>query len=224
MDYFIRPDYQHRAVPKYYADTPSGILWQPDVYSRAAGIARALGASNLIDIGSGNGRKLAELHPEFAVTGIDFGTNLDVVRREYPFGTWLEHNLETEDPLPVDEDALRGSVIICSDVIEHLIRPELLLRKLRAALDAASAVVLSTPERELTWGADHTGPPPNECHTREWSTPELAAFLEAEGFGIGDVELTRSNDAENQLHTILAMLYGSEADMERATEAATASA
>jgi hypothetical protein len=68
-------------------------------------------------------------------------------------------------------------------------------------------VLLSTPERTHTWGADHAGPPPNTCHVREWTIDELGALLEREGFDFGDVELTRSNNAESRLATTLALLY-----------------
>lgn len=214
-DYCIRPDYVERPVPEYYADTPSGIVWQPDVYPEAQRIARLVGARTIVDLGSGNGAKLAPLHPEFTIVGVDIGSNLDFVRTHHPQGTWIEHDFEGDGPLPLDDELLTDAVVVCADVIEHLMDPLPLLAKLHDAFErGAAAVLLSTPERAATWGADHAGPPPNTCHVREWTIDELGALLAREGFDFGDVELTRSNDAESRLATTLALLYR-DADIER---------
>lgn len=218
-DYCIRAGYEIRPVPVYYADTPTNVTWQPDVYPEAARLARELGARTVVDLGSGNGDKLARLHPEFEIVGVDIGSNLEHVRRAHPQGTWVEHDFEEPGALPLDAELLDGCVIVCADVIEHLMRPEHLLAKLRDALAAgASAVLLSTPERTRTWGDEHAGPPPNTCHVREWTLEELGALLEREGFAWGDLELTRSNDAESRLATSLALLYRDE-DVERRVRA-----
>lgn len=218
-DYCIRAGYRSRPVPEYYADTPSNVTWQPDVYPEAARVARELGARTIVDLGSGNGDKLARLHPEFELVGVDIGSNLEHVRRAHPQGTWIEHDFEQPGALPLDQELLDGAVIVCADVIEHLMRPEHLLAKLRRALeDGAAAVLLSTPERTRTWGDEHQGPPPNTCHVREWTLEELGALLEREGLDRGDLELTRSNDAESRLATSLALLYR-DADVEQRVRA-----
>jgi hypothetical protein len=209
--YCIAADYRIRPVPEYYADTPTNVTWQPDVYPEARRIAGIVGASTIIDIGSGNGDKLAALHPEFAIVGLDIGVNLDHVRAAHPQGTWLEHDLEHPGALPLDATLLADSVIVCADVIEHLMQPEHLLTKLGDAFErGAAAVLLSTPDRDRTWGPNHVGPPPNPCHVREWTLDELGALLDRAGFGHGDLELTRSNDAESRLATSLAILYRDE--------------
>lgn len=159
-------------------------------------------------MGCGNGAKLAALHPRFEVIGIDLpGPNLDACRERYPELEWLAHDVETTLPLPVDDAVLSRSVIVCSDVIEHLRRPERLLRTLRWDLEVARAVVLSTPERDLTWGPEHAGPPPNPCHVREWSTAELDALLADVGFRYRALTLTRSNDRQADRKTILCRLF-----------------
>jgi SAM-dependent methyltransferase len=217
VDYCIKDGYVERAAPDYFVDIDpeTGLICQPDVYIDASRIGEALGATRMIDIGCGNGFKLNELHPRYEIIGIDFGENLDTCRADYPHGEWRHHDLETEDPLPVSDEELAGAIVICSDVVEHLVRPELLLRKLKYALQYADAVLISTPERELTWGPDHFGPPPNPHHVREWSAEEFAAFLESEDLDLGDVGLTRNNNQHNELNNILAVLYPDEARMQR---------
>ena len=182
------------------------MFYQPDVYQRTAEIARRVGAHRIIDIGCGDGEKLVALHPEFDVMGIDYRENLAQCRNNHDAGTWLEHDIESDDPLPVED--FHGAVVVCADVIEHLVRPERLLAKVRAALSTCSAVVMSTPERNLRRGVHHAGPPPNLAHVREWSITEFRALLAAEGF-IGSVSLTRSNDRSPVCNTILAELFAS---------------
>jgi SAM-dependent methyltransferase len=213
--YGIHADYTSRARPEYYVDSDEGIVWQPDVYTTAAAIARTLGAKRIIDVGCGSAAKLVPLHPALEIVGIDYGANLDGCRARYPWASWRHHDLEEETPLPVSDEELQDAVLISSDVIEHLVRPELLVRKLAMGLRAgARAVIISTPERERTWGPLQLGPPPNVAHVREWTQGELAAFLESEGFEHGDMLLTRSNDRENLMATILAVLVGADADAE----------
>ncbi len=212
--YFVKDDYKARSEPDYFvdADDDDGLICQPDVYGDACLIAAAFGSKRIIDIGSGNGLKLSTMYPQFEITGIDFGENLETCRARYPFGTWLEHNLDIDEPLPVSPDDLENAVIVCADVIEHLVRPELLLRKLRAALDSCDAILISTPERDLTWGIHHQGPPPNPHHVREWNMEELLAFLQSEGFEHGELGLTRNNNRHNELNNILAVLVSSSDD------------
>lgn len=204
--YCVKEGYQTREIPEYFHEVDGDVVWQPDVYGELGDFADRLGATRVIDVGCGSAAKLAALHPRFDVVGIDFGANLEVCRR-HAFGTWIEHDLESTEALPVDAELLRGSVIVCADVIEHLVRPERLLRALRQALEVAEAVVLSTPERDLTRGAEHLGPPPNPCHVREWSREELVQLLRSAGFAHVSAGLTRSNDHDPARHTILACLF-----------------
>ncbi|GAC1322445.1 MAG: hypothetical protein NVSMB25_17600 [Thermoleophilaceae bacterium] len=208
--YCIKAGYAHRPAPEYFVDLVEerdGVVWQPEVYPEAARIARRLGSTRVIDIGPGSGSKLARLYPEFELIGLDFGPNLQMCRERYPFGSWRQHDLDTEDALPVSAEELRGSIVVCSDVIEHLVRPERLLSKLRVALDHADAILLSTPERDRTRGEGHFGPPPHFCHVREWNISELGELLGEWGFKHGDLGLTRSNNLHPGMDTILAVLY-----------------
>lgn len=207
-NYFLRDGYVHRPEPQYFVDAVSDhIIWQPDVYVEAIRVAGAVGARRIIDVGCGQAGKLAPIYPTLEIIGIDFGPNLDVCRSRYPFGTWRETDLDADTPLPVSEEELADAVLINSDVIEHVKHPEVLLGKLRGALDVASALLISTPERERTWGADHNGPPPNPAHVREWTQAEFGALLAHMGFDHGEVGLTRSTDHEFKYATILGRLF-----------------
>ena len=203
-DYFLPEGYVSRLQPEYFVDEDLNAVWQPDVYPEAAVLGRRLGCSRIVDVGCGTAAKLAALHPEFRVVGIDFGPNLEACRARYPFGTWIDLDLDGADELPVKE--LDDTLVVCADVIEHLVRPELLLRALRGALArGASTILLSTPDRELSNAVGHRGPPLNRAHVREWSRPELERLLAS--FDLrGHLGLTRSNDRMPYMRTILAVL------------------
>ena len=99
-------------------------------------------------------------------------------------------------------------MLVCGDVIEHLVRPERLLHGLRLALDhGAHAVFLTTPDRELISGVGHLGPPENPAHVREWRSSELAEFMASVGLR-GHFGLTRSNDVMPYMRTILVVIPG----------------
>ena len=201
--------YTPRARPEYFVDSvdvTGGVTWQPDVYEMSAAIARASGCDTIVDVGCGQARKLTALYPEFGVVGIDYGDNIDYCRRTYAFGSWLESDFEHHNPLPLPASLLGKSVIVCSDVIEHLIDPLPLLATLRDLLEHARFVVLTTPDRVRTHGRVHAGPPPNPAHTREWTTEELARLCEFEGFHVIAAGHTRSNDVQPDLATVALML------------------
>jgi 2-polyprenyl-3-methyl-5-hydroxy-6-metoxy-1,4-benzoquinol methylase len=210
-DFKLPAGYVSRDKPVYYADVADdGLTWQPDVYPMAAEIARSLHCDTLIDIGCGQARKLSVLHPEFKLIGVDYGGNMQHCRSNFPFGTWLEADFEDIDMLPLPARVLKDSVVICSDVIEHLVDPRSLLRALRELLKHAPALVLSTPDRERTWGKTHNGPPPNPAHIREWTLAELSALFVREGFTLAAATHTRSNDGSPALATIMLVVVNPE--------------
>jgi SAM-dependent methyltransferase len=208
--YGLPDEYRSREAPEYYVDAPQvnrlgmRIYAQPDVYSTAARVARELGGRQIIDVGCGDGAKLAQLHPEFEVVGVDFGPNIEECRRKYPFGTWIEQDLGRPDPIAVEPG--EGDVVISADVIEHLVDPGELLAKLRALLDKAGAVVISTPDRERWRGRDDLGPPVNPAHVQEWKAAEFARYLRSSGFQSGSVGYTRFRSWKPWRKNIIAVL------------------
>lgn len=214
-EHAIRPGYRRRRRPSrvVYRRWPSSlfkqtsaIVWQPDVYATAEALALELGSRRIIDIGCGDGAKLSSLSLRFEAIGLDLPRVVARARQRYPDVIWIEHDLESAEPLPLDAEQLSRSVVVTADVIEHLRSPRHLLGALRLALEHCDAVVLSTPERELTWGFAHNGPPPNPAHVREWNQAELLAFLRQEGFNHGRMELTRPHDHTDTKNTIMVTL------------------
>ena len=207
--YFIKSGYVSRPHPEYFddkLDQTKDVTHQPDVYPFVAFLGRRFGCTHIIDIGCGQARKLASLHPEFKLIGIDFGVNIQYCRDHYEFGQWIEFDLESADQLPIDQDVVKNSIIICADVIEHLISPEHLLQNIKKLMKDAPAGVLTTPERDLTHSIDHVGPPLNRHHVREWNLNELVPFVQSIGLKVGFRGLTFSNDKYRQKKTSLLIL------------------
>lgn len=207
--FHIKDGYLCRLKPEYFNDSvteSSGHTWQPDVYAIAAILARRLECNRFIDIGCGRGIKLSQLHPEFLITGIDFGNNISYCRRNYNFGQWIEKDLELPLSFELPKQLLSKSIIVCSDVIEHLANPKPLLHSLRALLDFCPVLIISTPERDLVRGINHFGPPTNKAHVREWNIQEFHELLKEFGFSINFIGLTRSDTIKNKALTILAVL------------------
>jgi SAM-dependent methyltransferase len=208
-NFFIKSGYTSRSKPAYCDKTLEAtlnLIWQPDVYPLTALLARQINCSYIIDIGCGSASKLVDLHPEFQIIGIDFGRNIGFCRKTYPFGNWLEADLEHYGNISFNPDLLKKAAIICSDVIEHLIDPTALLENLRDLLNYAPVALLSTPERDFTYGESNFGPPPNHCHVREWNMSEFKALLMAAGLRVDFIGLTASNNKDFELRTTLAVL------------------
>lgn len=206
MDYCLPEGYRSRLEPEYFVDEDYDGVWQPDVYPDTAAIAGRLGARRIIDVGCGTGEKLVALHLDFEIIGLDHGPNIEACRTRYDFGTWLDVDLDRDDSLGISD--FTDSVLVCADVIEHLIYPEKLLGFLSDALEhGAGAIVLSTPDRDLISEPGHLGPPRNPSHVREWTSGELERFMAASGL-VGHFGRTRTNDVIPALRTILAVTPG----------------
>lgn len=206
---FVKAGYRINPAPDYYADVDSGgdIVYQPDVYPLAAHLARRSGASVIIDIGCGTGHKLASLSGEFQTLGFDYGANIAACRAAYPGGNWEEVDLEnTAIVLPVE--LLENAVVVCSDVIEHLVSPATLLWTLRTCSEHSHGVVISTPERDLVRGVDDQGPPANVAHVREWNLDEFDRLLRWAGMEPTTLGLTTNNSTALAKRTILATVHG----------------
>jgi 2-polyprenyl-3-methyl-5-hydroxy-6-metoxy-1,4-benzoquinol methylase len=205
--FFVRGGYTHRASPRYDdAFETKGVVWQPRVYAAAAAAATALGRRTLVDVGAGNGAKIAALRGRFDLVAIDTGSNFARARAAYPFVVWIDQDLDERPELDVAAVEISEAVIVCADVIEHLQRPDALLRSFCRAVDRGACLVVSTPDRELLWGPRHAGPPPNPAHVREWSRRELAALFASVGFQHGLLTLTQSRTGSPLRNTILAVL------------------
>lgn len=167
----IRGDYIHRGESAHFDDTASTDEYQREVYERARDVARRDHLRTVYDVGCGSGYKLVHYLGEFDTTGFEVPQTLEYLRREYPDRKWAQVSFADRDVPPAD-------LVVCSDVIEHVLDPDELMRFLVAV--TGKWLVLSTPDRARAYGRFsqyQLGPPSSEHHIREWTMDEFRRYV-----------------------------------------------
>ena len=186
MPYCIRPDYQARAAPQAYDDSPNTDRYQDGVYKFAAGLVcpHAL----VVDYGAGSGYKLAKYFAYGSCLAIDLNAKA-LMARPIAAPRWAAF---TEFPL-----ALSCDLLLCADMLEHLTDPDIAMRNMaRATWDHA---VISTPDRARLVASGYCqdgGPPRNPCHAREWTGEEFALYV-AQWFPADRYDMEATHDPGN---------------------------
>lgn len=192
--YGIKASYRPNAAVITHDDLSGQTYWnearldlsrsyQYPVYMLAKDLILRTGARRVVDVGCGVATKLELLHrqlPTVEFVGIDQPNAIAFCQQRYRFGRWLVDDLERPH---ADLSGLAGDLVICSDVIEHLGDPDVLLRYLKLCVRPGGAILLSTPERDALRGRACTSSP-NKYHVREWNGTELRTYLEQSGFRV----------------------------------------
>jgi hypothetical protein len=167
----LHPQYKYRRVPVPFDDTNLRDEWQDKVYKSAWELALRGNFKRILDFGCGSGYKLIKYFSPFDTIGFEVPPALNYLRKKYPQRHW-------EDSSDLASVSFRGDILICSDVLEHMIDPIVLLEKL--ASSAARYMLLSTPALDLLsdrgW-SPRLGPPQNESHVNEWTTEEFRRLV-----------------------------------------------
>lgn len=185
----LPPHYRCRESIAHHDDRKFAEEWQDEVYGRAQALAREHDLGSILDIGCGSGFKLNKYFADRDVIGWELPPALGFLQQEYPSGHWELSDLSRLD-VP------RVELVLCCDVVEHLLDPESLMRCL-ARFDCRF-MVLSTPARDLLAG-DPNGPPRNHCHVREWTFEEFGLYVSSH-FSV--VEHAISNRAQATQYVI----------------------
>lgn len=208
-NYCIRPDY----TPNFESrtlDTNEEVFWrsarirtsqfyQWHVYDYVAQLVRERNLRTVLDVGCGPATKLMScIAPLAQVYGIDQQSAVTYCKNTYSSGTFMVDDFEN----PRLEVATDFDVIICSDVIEHIHDPDVLLAYIKRFCRKETLVVLSTPDRERLRGKRALVCTKAE-HVREWSAPEFAAYLKSRGFEI--VEHTHLPPVKTALNSLFFM-------------------
>lgn len=166
--FFIKEGYVHRKQYHHFDDTKNSDEWQDCVYSKAKSLLESKKYQSVLDIGCGSGFKLIKYFDAYNTIGLELEENLSFLQKKYPNKKWMISNFEKK----LEEDT---QIVICSDVIEHLVNPDTLLNFLYE-IDF-EICVMSTPERDVIRGKDSLGPPENLAHVREWNKIEFYTYI-----------------------------------------------
>ncbi len=182
--YAIRTDYRENPVqatydpsgdPRYWdaGRLKSAASYQYDVYAAAARLARERSLKTLLDVGSGPPVKLRELMPAgLDICLVDQPNTAQHAAELLPGAQFFSANLEGDFPAI----GRTFDLVLCADVIEHLVDPDPCLDFMRRHLAPQGLLLISTPERETLRGKDCTHSP-HPMHVREWSFGEFSRYL-----------------------------------------------
>lgn len=164
--YGIKKGYVHRSSVPHFDDSPYKDEYQDKVYKEAYEILRIQNYRSVLDIGCGSAYKLIKYFDGVSFVGVEIEPTLTFLKNKYS-------NKEFSNLVEVS--SRKFDLVICSDVIEHIERPDLFLENI-SQLDF-DTLVISTPAREFLSEKSQNGPPSNSHHFREWTTEEFREFL-----------------------------------------------
>lgn len=173
--YFIKEGYISRTVNSRFDDTGNEDGYQDEVYFAASAIVAKNRYTKIGDIGCGSGFKLMKYFQDCETVGFEIPPTLNFLLKKYPNRQWEESDFKQS--LAQREFDL----LICADVIEHLIDPNQLLKWIQKC--NFEVLVISTPDRDRLLQVQNnnpqsqTGPPVNPAHVREWSFDEFASYI-----------------------------------------------
>lgn len=158
-------------------------VYQFPVYQYAVEKIKELKCKSLIDVGCGAGAKLKYIHqslPDLNIIGIDQNAAISFCKKKYEFGQWIHENFDEPSN---QNDSIHADIVLCCDVIEHVMKPDILLSYIRKKVSPDGYVIVSTPDREAKYGMD-IRTPGHIYHVREWSYHEFSQFITDQGFKI----------------------------------------
>ena len=170
--YAIKEGYTHRTSYTHHSDIGYEDQYQDEVYQTALRIFKDNNLKTVFDVGCGSAFKLRKYFSEEKFTGAEIEPTLGWLKNTYPNDEWVKSDFS---------NLIETDLFICSDVIEHLVDPDMLLDFFQKS--QFKFIVLSTPERDKVQlyqrGYLWTGPPSNRAHVREWNFSEFKNYISA---------------------------------------------
>lgn len=169
----------------YNSDLLVQRYWQRRKTSAAVEALQAKAGDVIVDIGCGSGVQIGELcrsGPALAI-GIDMNANaLKYARRKRLPNT--EYVLAEAGHLPIRPACVDG--VVCCEVIEHLIDPEMMVGEAKRILKDSGTIVITTPNERSAWGAYEVlwdafgrGRDYGHTHLKFYTWRDLAALFRA---------------------------------------------
>lgn len=149
---------------------------QYEIYKICKKIIKNTNIKSVLDIGCGSATKLMNLIYPITkeVYGIDQTRIINYCRKRFKLDTFLVDNIE--DPsLKLEK---KFDMIICADVIEHLLNPDKIIEYIKKYCHKDTIIVLSTPERDILRGKK-CNKSIKPTHVREWNREEFNSYLKS---------------------------------------------
>lgn len=166
--YEIKPGYIHGTRYNYFDDTQKKDEFQKEVYEMAKLYMDNNKYERIIDIGCGSGYKLITYFYNYKTIGVEVSPTYEFLVKKYPDRQWINAK-------DLDTQFLETDMIVCADVIEHVLYPNQLLHSIQKI--KFKMLFLSTPERNISRGYFDYGPPLNRFHVREWTGLEFRKYI-----------------------------------------------
>jgi len=135
----------------------------------------------MLEIGSGAGQFAAEFlarAPRAQFLGLELSrTGVDIASRRVPAARFLQRDLLAPHS-PDDRLDFNATHALCSDVLEHLDDPALLLRQAAAYMAPGCKLVVTVPGGWYSAFYGHIG------HRRHYTPAQLTTLLESAGFTV----------------------------------------
>jgi len=135
----------------------------------------------MLEIGSGTGTFAGQFHtrlPKAAYLGLELSrTGVGIASRRVPHARFLERDL-LQAPAPAEKIDFQATHALCSDVLEHLDDPQLLLRNAAAYMAPNCKLVVTVPGGWWNAFYSHIG------HRRHYNPADLKDLLEKSGFAV----------------------------------------
>lgn len=165
----IKHEYKHRKEYHHFDDTLYEDEHQKEVYELALKIMLDNNYKNIVDYGCGSAYKLVNMFNKYNSIGYEIEPTLSWLKDKYKNKIWAESILN--DNIKVYDCDL----LVCSDVIEHVLNPDDLINTLLKF--KAKKYIISTPDRTIMYYGEHDGPPNNLAHIREWTFVEFEKYI-----------------------------------------------
>lgn len=190
--YFIKAGYRENLVqgtydtdaePRYWTEMRirNSHFFQYYVYELARDLLLENKFKSVMDVGSGPGTKLKELIAPVCldIVLVDQPSARGIVEERFCDARFIAVDLSKID-ITLNREF---DLIICADVIEHLLDPDPCINFIKNHLSEKGLAVLSTPERDNLRGLEcnHS---PHPAHVREWSGKEFCSYLEHHGWTV----------------------------------------
>ncbi len=140
-----------------------------DFYLEIVGIVKEfnidLNNKDAIDVGTGTGHLLSFFHENYnfrSITGVDFSESaIEVAKKTLPEGKFFVHDLYQKLEKKYD-------LILCTEVIEHLLYPDLALRNIIDMMSKDSICLITVPNGRTDQ---------YEGHINFWSPESWEVFI-----------------------------------------------